>query len=319
VHDVSLTGDTKFGHPLCKRRNGRSEVHFGILFIPEAWPLKRQNVTVAAEASKPTSCLLLANSLGHPNMASNARFAEIATLAGDPSRAAILHALMDGRALTASELARVAGITPQTVSGHLARMVEAGLLAIKRQGRHRYHRLASPTVAQMIESIMQVASVGVPSPKRIFVGPRNAAIRRARTCYDHIAGRLGVALADAMVAAGYAELSNEAGLITRSGLAFLSHIGLDVEAMQTNNARRSNRLLCRPCLDWSERRIHLAGRVGAALCAQSLAKDLVRRVDGSRALLVTPKGLRIYREQFGVRLDEPIRSPSRPTPATTSP
>ena len=132
-------------------------------------------------------------------MASNRLFAEVAALAGDPARAGMLHALMDGRALTASELARVAGITPQTTSGHLTRMTAIGLLSVEKQGRHRYHRLAAPAVAHMLESIMQVASDLEPSRKRLTVGPRDAALRRARTCYDHLAGQLGVALADALV------------------------------------------------------------------------------------------------------------------------
>ena len=136
-------------------------------------------------------------------MTSNAIFAEIAALAGDPARAGMLHALMDGRALTASELARVAGIAPQTASGHLARMTAAGLLSVQKQGRHRYHRLASPGVARMMESIMLVASDLEPPRKRLTVGPREAALRRARTCYDHLAGKLGVALTDALVAARY--------------------------------------------------------------------------------------------------------------------
>jgi DNA-binding transcriptional ArsR family regulator len=140
-----------------------------------------------------------ANHYGNVRMASNAMFAEVAALAGDPARAGMLHALMDGRALTASELARVAGITPQTASGHLTRMTAIGLLSVEKQGRHRYHRLAAPAVARMLESIMQVASDLEPSRKRLTVGPRDAALRRARTCYDHLAGQLGVALADALV------------------------------------------------------------------------------------------------------------------------
>src|SRR3546814_9916224 len=155
-------------------------------------------------------------------MTSNAMFAEVASLAGDPARAGMLHALMDGRALTASELAHVAGITPQTASGHLARMAAAGLLSIEKQGRHRYHRLASPAVAQMMEGIMQVASGVEPTRRPRSVGPRDAALRAARTCYDHLAGRLGVALADALVAGGYAELANDAGLVTDAGIEFRS-------------------------------------------------------------------------------------------------
>src|SRR4029079_7176456 len=150
-------------------------------------------------------------------MASNARFAEVAALAGDPARAGMLHALMDGRALTATELARVAGVAPQTASRHLSSMITAGLLAVEKQGRPRYHRLATPAVARMMESIMQVASDLAPTRRTLTVGPRDAALRAARTCYDHLAGRLGVALADAMVSGGQVELAGDAGVVTDSG------------------------------------------------------------------------------------------------------
>jgi len=235
-------------------------------------------------------------------MARTAAFAEVAAMAGDPARAAMLHALMDGRALTASELARIAGVAPQTASGHLARMTETGLLAVAKQGRHRYHRLASTGVAHMIEGIMRVASE-LPPRKHLSVGPRDTALRDARTCYDHLAGRLGVSLSDALTAAGYAELSAESGVITARGLAFLERVGIDVSAMRERSGVKSGRLLCRPCLDWSERRTHLAGVVGAALCAHSFAEGFVRRIDGTRALQITPKGQRAYREKFGVRFE----------------
>lgn len=236
-------------------------------------------------------------------MASTAKFAEVAALAGDPARAGMLHALMDGRALTASELARVAGITPQTASSHISRLAAAGLLCVARQGRHRYHRLASPAVAAMMESIMQVAS-DQPPPARpsLTVGPRDAALRAARTCYDHLAGRLGVALADALVAGGYAEIDRDAGVITDRGLALLARIGIDMEALTARGGRRAPRVLCRPCLDWSERRAHLAGTVGAALCAHCFAKGWIDRIEGTRAVTVTRKGQRAFREQLGVQL-----------------
>ncbi|MGA7486200.1 MAG: winged helix-turn-helix domain-containing protein [Xanthobacteraceae bacterium] len=235
-------------------------------------------------------------------MASNGLFAQVASLAGDPARAGMLHALMDGRALTATELAHVAGVTPQTASGHLARMATVGLLSVERQGRHRYHRLASPAVAQMIESIMQVASGLEPARPRLSVGPRDAALRAARTCYDHLAGRLGVALADALVAGGYAELAADAGVVTDAGVALLGRIGVDVEALLARRGKRSARVLCRPCLDWSERRPHLAGAVGAALCAHALEHDWISRIRGTRAVAITPKGQRMFREAFGVRI-----------------
>lgn len=236
-------------------------------------------------------------------MASNALFAEVASLAGDPARAGMLHALMDGRALTASELAEVAGVTAQTASGHLSRMVTAGLLAVEKQGRHRYHRLASPAVAQMMESIMRVASDLEPVRRRLVVGPRDAALREARTCYDHLAGRLGVALTDALVMNGYAELVSDGGVITKSGAGFLGKIGIDVAALQARRGTRPARILCRPCLDWSERRPHLAGALGAALCTHSLARNWVRRMDGTRAVAITAKGHRVFREEFGARLE----------------
>src|SRR6202165_6002493 len=236
-------------------------------------------------------------------MASTAAFAEVAALAGDPARAAMLHALMDGRALTASELARVAGVAPQTASGHLAQLTQARLLAVEKQGRHRYHRLASSAVAQMMESIMRVASGLETDRPKLSVGPRDKALQAARTCHDHLAGRLGVALADALVAAGYAELATDAGVITGAGIAFLARVGGDIEALLARRGRRPARILCRPCLDWSERRPHLAGAVGAALCAHSLVQGWIRRVDGSRAVTITPAGYQVFREQFHAQLE----------------
>lgn len=232
-------------------------------------------------------------------MANNARFAEVASLAGDPARAAMLHALMDGRALTASELARTAGITPQTASGHLTRMTAAGLLQVEQQGRHRYHRLATPAVARMMESIMQVASsMGTLRPPPV-TGPRDAALRTARTCYDHLAGRLGVAIADALVARGHVELTHDAGLVTDSGIALFTQLG--IAATSLTAGRGNTRVLCRPCLDWSERRPHLAGGIGAALCAHGFEQSWIRRIAGTRAVEVTPKGRRLFRDMIGVQ------------------
>lgn len=235
-------------------------------------------------------------------MTSTAKVAAIAALAGDPARAAMLQAMMDGRALTASELARVAGIAPQTASSHLARLTDAGLLAVEKQGRHRYHRLASPSVARLIESIMRVAAELTPARTPLTVGPRDAALRAARTCYDHLAGRLGVALADGLVAAGHVELGDDAGIVTPSGLVLLERIGIDGAQLGADRPAKGRRVLCRPCLDWSERRPHLAGALGAALCRLSFDKGWVRRIDGSRAVTVTPKGERTLREMLGVRL-----------------
>jgi len=236
-------------------------------------------------------------------MTSQSAFTEIAALAGDPARAGMLHALMDGRALTASELARVAGITPQTASGHLARLAVAGLLAVEKQGRHRYHRLASPAVAQMMEVIMQVASgLGTERP-RLVVGPRDAALRSARTCYDHLAGRLGVAIADAFVEGGQIELAGDGGMVTDGGIDFFGRIGIDIDSVTTRGGRRPARIPCRPCLDWSERRPHIAGTIGAALCAHSFRRGWIRRNNGTRAVTITLAGQRVFRDEFHVRLE----------------
>jgi DNA-binding transcriptional ArsR family regulator len=235
-------------------------------------------------------------------MASHAMFAQVAALSGDPARANMLHALMDGRALTATELAKAAGITPQTGSGHLSQMTAIGLLSVEKQGRHRYYRLAMPSIARMLESIMEVAADLEPVRTRLTVGPRDAALKYARTCYDHFAGQLGVALADALIAHGHVELTSDAGILTESGMAFLDEVGIDIEPMLARRTKRSGRVLCRPCLDWSERRPHLAGIVGAAICKHSLDKGWTNRLDGTRAVHVTAKGARIFRDQFGAKI-----------------
>jgi len=237
-------------------------------------------------------------------MVSTTALAETAALVGDPARANMLAALMDGRALTASELARTASVTPQTASGHLARLTGAGLLAVERQGRHRYHRLASPGVARMLEGIMAVAEVG-PAADRVrrpvVVGPRDLAMRAARTCYDHLVGRLAVAMADAMVEQGHIELSADGGAVTLDGAAFLRSLGVDLHAAEGRAAKRGGgRVFCRPCLDWSERRPHVAGAVGAALCQCCFTLGWVRRIEGTRAVTVTLKGQRGIKQSFGV-------------------
>lgn len=233
-------------------------------------------------------------------MVNTNRIAEITSLMGEPARAAMLAALMDGRALTATELAAVAGITPQTASGHLARLGAASLITVERQGRHRYHRLATPDVARLLESVMQIAAMVPPSCARPVVGPRDAAMRRARLCYDHLAGELGVAIADALLERGAIEFDDGAGFVTDSGVALFRALGISL----AGPAPRSSRPLCRPCLDWSVRRPHIAGKLGAAICTHFLEHGFVRRTDGSRALRVTPKGGSALRDLFGIPLFE---------------
>lgn len=220
-------------------------------------------------------------------MLTTSRIAEIGALVGEPARAAMLVTLLDGRALTAGELAAAAGVTPQTASSHIARLADAGLLVVERQGRHRYHRLASPSTAQMLEGIMAVASTARPTARPMRTGPRDESLRFARTCYDHLAGRLAVAVTDRLVARRELELSADGGALTPQGDRFLRDMGVRLD---TEATARSGRVFCRPCLDWSERRPHLAGRLGAALLETFLARAWLRRVDGSRAVQVTLAG-----------------------------
>jgi DNA-binding transcriptional ArsR family regulator len=229
-------------------------------------------------------------------MASALSIAGIGALVGDPARANILSALMGGEALTAGELAWHARVTAQTASGHLARLVDGGLLAPTRQGRHRYYRLASPLVARMLESVALVASVDGPARHRPG-SPRDAALRAARTCYDHLAGRLGVALADALSAGGHLELDEDAGRLTPRGEALLAEFGVDLVP-----PGRTRRCLCRPCLDWSERRPHLAGLVGARIAERCFALGWIERMRDTRAVAVTAAGARGFEERFGVPL-----------------
>jgi DNA-binding transcriptional ArsR family regulator len=239
-------------------------------------------------------------------MLNHANLARTAALMGDLARASMLTALMDGRALTATELARVAGVTPQTASGHLAQLTDAGLLVVERQGRHRYHRLASPAVARMVEGMMAVAMElgNGDAPARqapMRTGPRDAALRYARTCYDHLAGEIAVAMADRMVARGHMELSADGGVLTPGGASFLRGLGVDLDVAATRAGRRaSGRLFCRPCLDWSERRPHIGGALGAALCHCCFTQGWMRRAPGTRAVTVTPVGQLALREAFGL-------------------
>ncbi|MGE5270756.1 MAG: ArsR/SmtB family transcription factor [Thiohalocapsa sp.] len=225
--------------------------------------------------------------------------AEIGALVGDPARANILAALMDGRALTAGELAYFAGVSPQTASGHLAKLAAANLLMPAKQGRHRYYRLASPLVGQMLEGILAVAAVQLPARRRPTARIDDE-MRTARTCYDHIAGRLGVGLADSLTERGHVVLAEDGGEVTPAGGTFLDEFGVDLAVR-----KGSTRAYCRSCLDWSERRPHIAGAVGAALCARLLALGWVERRRDTRALAITAAGRRGFAEAFGVELPAP--------------
>jgi DNA-binding transcriptional ArsR family regulator len=219
--------------------------------------------------------------------------AEIAALVGDPARATMVSALLDGRALTASELTGAARISPQTASTHLAKLTEAGLLSVVRNGRHRYFRLASPTVADMIDGIVAVALQKRPRYRPLSGHAR--ALNEARICYDHLAGRLSVDLTDAFVAREYIVLDDEGAEITTAGTRVFTEFGIELPTL-----RSTRRHFCRLCLDWTERRPHIAGAVGAALTKRYLDLGWMERMRHSHAVVVTPSGRRGFQRIFGV-------------------
>lgn len=217
--------------------------------------------------------------------------AQVAALVGDPARANMLTALMDGRALTVSELAQASGVALPTASGHLSKLEAAGLLAAEKQGRHRYYRLSGPDVAQVLEGLMGLAQRT--GAVRLRTGPREPALRQARICYDHLAGERGVALMQALFNLDWIE-DPEAPRLTATGRAALCDLGIDVPGLE-----RGRRPLCRTCLDWSERRSHLAGALGAAILEQVLAKGWAHRAQG-RVVIFSTAGAAAFRSAFGL-------------------
>jgi len=218
--------------------------------------------------------------------------APIAALAGDPARANMLAALLSGKALTASELANEAGITAQTASSHLAKLEAGGLIGAVKQGRHRYFRLADPDVAEMLEKMMGVAARA--GHLRTRPGPSDPAIRKARVCYDHLAGEMGVMLFDGLVQRRLIT-TGEGPRLTKRGTEFAGSFGIDLDALA-----RERRPLCRTCLDWSMRRHHLAGGLGAALLQRFYDLNWARRDRASRAVHFTPAGERNLARLFAL-------------------
>jgi DNA-binding transcriptional ArsR family regulator len=218
---------------------------------------------------------------------------QIGALIGDPARANILAALIGGRALTATELAETAGITAQTASSHLTKLETGGLIRPQKQGRHKYFSLSGPKVAGMLEALMEFAAEQ--GHLRHRPGPRDKALRKARICYDHLAGSLGVLMFDSLVAGGHLQREQDQVRLTEEGERFLADAGIDM-----GDLKPSRRPLCRCCLDWSERRDHLAGGLGAHLYDHILEKGWARRDIASRAVLFTPKGEMEFRAVFEI-------------------
>jgi DNA-binding transcriptional ArsR family regulator len=215
----------------------------------------------------------------------------IASLVGDPARANMLCSLMSGAALTAGELARDAGITPQTASGHLAQLLSGGLLTVEQQGRHRYYRLAGADVAAALEALMDLATHA--GKRRTRPGPKDPEMRVARVCYDHLAGTRGVELFGRLTSHGIIALDDSGIVVTPNGHARLDQFGIDVTALA-----RAKRPLCRTCLDWSERRPHLAGSLGASLLDRIFELGWAKRIEGGRTVRFTTNGETAFAQLF---------------------
>ncbi|ADM68352.1 hypothetical protein GMA19_00499 [Paenibacillus polymyxa E681] len=229
-------------------------------------------------------------------MSTKSNVAMIASLVSEPSRAAILTALLDGRFHTASELAHMAGIKPQTASFHLAKMTEAQVVIVEKQGRHRYFGIQDPEVAQVMESLLSIAP---PVPIKSFTHAfENEALRLARTCYDHVAGQLGVQLMSFFIQKGILFEDQDGLHITEPGEAFFTDFQIDL-----TKTRQKRRSFSHKCLDWSERRHHLAGALGSALLDRLFELHWIERLPTTRAIRITADGKRGFKEIFSIEVD----------------
>jgi DNA-binding transcriptional ArsR family regulator len=217
----------------------------------------------------------------------------VASLVGDPARSNMLTALMSGKALTASELAHEAGVTPQTASSHLAKLEAGGLVEPEKQGRHRYYRLTGPDVAAVLEGLMGVAArVG---HLRVRTGPKDPELRRARVCYDHLAGDFGVQMLDAMTRQQLVRRERNEISLTAAGEKFVARkLQIDVAGL-----RHPRRPVCKSCLDWSARRSHLAGTLGAAILNRLYELKWATRAPGNRIVQFTRNGEKQFAALFG--------------------
>lgn len=212
----------------------------------------------------------------------------ITSLIGDPVRTNILWTLLDGRAYTATELAISADTSPQNISMHLSKLIRADLLTVESQGRHKYYRFSRPEVAYAIEAIGNL----IPNEKykKIASNQDNSAVRYCRTCYDHLAGKVGVLITEALLKQKIIELNTCTYNVTKKGDQFFSKLEINI-----GDLKKYRRAFAKPCLDWSERKHHLAGSLGAALLDKMLSLDYFRRTKNSRAIVITSKGqLHLY-------------------------
>ncbi|SHH38956.1 ArsR/SmtB family transcription factor [Flavobacterium johnsoniae] len=211
----------------------------------------------------------------------NNEISRISTIIGDPVRSVILWTLLDNRAYTAIELANVVETSPQNISIHLSKLVNADLLTVESQGRHKYYKLLNPEIAGVIEGIANL----VPKERQKKVTDNNSGIKYCRTCYDHLAGKIGVEITAKLIDEKYIVLDNKAFLVTEEGKTFFNNLGIDLEGL-----KKQKRIFAKPCLDWSERKHHFSGSLAAALLNKMFELDWIRRIDNSRAVSITASG-----------------------------
>ena len=236
-------------------------------------------------------------------MSHDTNLAAVAALMADPARAAMLCALIDGQALPAGELAYASGVTPQTASSHLSRLTDGGLLSVEREGRHRYYRLAGPHVAQAMEQLGSIRPAG--PVRRKAKSPAARRLQVARCCYDHLAGRLGVSVADALGDRGILVPDGDKKLsVTPDGLDWFAALGIDVEALKPGRHG-----IARQCLDWTERQHHVAGPLGKMLLQAFLDAGWLSKAPAPRLLEITRRGESEFRCRFGIDVSALHREP----------
>lgn len=221
------------------------------------------------------------------------QFVKTAALIGDPTRAVIMWTLLDGRAFTATELAIVANTSPQNISMHLTKLLDGDLLSVEKQGRHKYYRFSNKEVAYAVEAMASL----IPKPEiRSKKETENYhPIKYCRTCYDHLAGKIGVALTDSLLEQKIILNKNDTFQISAEGKKWFSDFGINIE-----EAQKQKRIFLKPCLDWSERRNHLSGSIGALLLNKMITEDWLRKTKNSRAVIITGKGEKELLKHFKI-------------------
>lgn len=223
----------------------------------------------------------------------NTEISEISALIGNPMRSVILWTLLDNRAYTAIELSNIVETSAQNISIHLSKLVNAELLSVESQGRHKYYKISSQEVASAIEGIANL----IPKDKHRKIFTNNSNIKHCRTCYDHLAGKIGVEITEKLLSENYLKLENKVYLITEKGEMFFKNFGIDLLEL-----RKQRRTLAKPCLDWSERKYHISGSLATAILNKMLELDWIRKIANSRAIMITSKGEKELNEKLNLNI-----------------